>query len=150
MEVATRPAEPLPQLNRLFVQALRALGDAGQTDLACRLAAEGLAKIRFSHADEGEKLNGVLHYLTRPRPAGPAPTRSVELDVRELAPAQRHVVIFERCTRLPPGQALVLINDHDPKPLRYQFDAEFPGQFGWAYLESGPTVWRVQISRKEA
>ena len=41
----------------------------------------------------------------------------------------------------------MLVNDHDPFPLRYQFEAERPGQFGWDYLEQGPQVWRVRISR---
>jgi len=41
----------------------------------------------------------------------------------------------------------VLVNDHDPKPLRYQFQAEHPGEFTWDYLESGPEAWRVRIAR---
>jgi uncharacterized protein (DUF2249 family) len=41
----------------------------------------------------------------------------------------------------------VLVNDHDPKPLRYQFEAEHAGEFTWEYLESGPEVWRVRIGR---
>jgi uncharacterized protein (DUF2249 family) len=147
----TVTAEPLPQLNRLFVRALKALGDAGQRELACQLAAEGWSQIRLRHAEEAEKLNGALHYLTRPRRAEPSAVKgSTEVDVRELIPAQRHVVILETCTRLPVGEAIELINDHDPKPLYYQFEAEFPGQFGWSYLQSGPEVWRVQITRKQA
>ena len=44
----------------------------------------------------------------------------------------------------------MLVNDHDPKPLRYQFEAEHAGQFTWEYLESGPEVWRVRIGRPGA
>lgn len=33
-----------------------------------------------------------------------------------------------------------VLDDHDPKPLRYQFEAEHAGQFTWEYLERGPTV----------
>lgn len=72
---------------------------------------------------------------------------SQSLDVRRLPPAQRHSLIFQTCGKLPVGDAVVLINDHDPKPLRYQFDAESPGQFGFSYLEAGPEVWRVEIKR---
>ena len=43
--------------------------------------------------------------------------------------------------------SFVLVNDHDPKPLFYQFQAERAGQFEWNYLESGPTVWRVEIRK---
>jgi uncharacterized protein (DUF2249 family) len=39
----------------------------------------------------------------------------------------------------------VLVNDHDPKPLRYQFEARHVGTSD--YLESGPKVWRVRIGR---
>jgi uncharacterized protein (DUF2249 family) len=41
-----------------------------------------------------------------------------------------------------------LINDHDPKPLRYQFMMELPDRFEWDYLEEGPEVWRVSIGKK--
>jgi uncharacterized protein (DUF2249 family) len=51
-----------------------------------------------------------------------------ELDVREIAPRERHELIFATLDRLTPGQAFVLINDHDPKPLYYQFQAEQPGK----------------------
>lgn len=70
-----------------------------------------------------------------------------EVDVREIAPRERHALIFDTFDRLTPGQAFVLINDHDPKPLYYQFQAEQPGKMSWQYLEQGPTVWRVRIGR---
>ncbi len=72
------------------------------------------------------------------------------LDVRTLIPAERHRLIFETWHHLQPGKSFVLVNDHDPKPLYYQFDAEHPGQFTWDYLESGPATWRVRIGRKSA
>ena len=37
--------------------------------------------------------------------------------------------------------------DHDPKPLYYQFQAEYKGTFTWDYLDQGPDVWRVRNSR---
>lgn len=70
-----------------------------------------------------------------------------ELDVRSVPPPQRHPLIFETFEALRPGEAFILINDHDPKPLYYQFQYERPGQFVWAYLEEGPEVWRVRIGR---
>ena len=39
--------------------------------------------------------------------------------------------------------------DHDPRPLHYQLETNFPGQFGWDYLEEGPEIWRVEIARLE-
>lgn len=69
------------------------------------------------------------------------------LDVRNVAPRERHALIFDTFQDLKPSEAFVLINDHDPKPLYYQFQAEHTGQFSWEYLEQGPDVWRVRIGR---
>jgi uncharacterized protein (DUF2249 family) len=71
----------------------------------------------------------------------------VELDVRRLIPARRHEQIFAVYGELVAGTAFVLVNDHDPKPLYYQFAAEHPGEFTWDYVEAGPTVWKVRIGR---
>ncbi len=72
------------------------------------------------------------------------------LDVRPLTPAKRHQAIFAAFAELKPGAGFVLVNDHDPTPLRYQFQAEHRGEFGWEVQEEGPVVWRVRISRVEA
>lgn len=72
------------------------------------------------------------------------------VDVREIRPAERHPLIFGAFESLQPGEAFVLVNDHDPKPLYYQFKFEREGQFDWQYLEEGPVVWRVQIQKKPA
>ncbi len=69
------------------------------------------------------------------------------LDVRRLPPPQRHPLIFRTFNALRPGEAFELVNDHDPKPLYYQFAAELPGQFTWEYVEQGPEVWRVRIGK---
>ncbi|MFI7707564.1 DUF2249 domain-containing protein [Nonomuraea sp. NPDC049480] len=76
-----------------------------------------------------------------------ADTSVAELDVRRLIPAQRHEQIFATYEELSTGTAFVLINDHDPKPLYYQFAAEHPGEFTWDYLHAGPEVWKVRIGR---
>lgn len=70
-----------------------------------------------------------------------------ELDVRVIPPAQKHTTIFGRYHGLEAGQSFTLVNDHDPKPLYYNFNAEFAGLFEWEYLESGPKVWRVRIGK---
>jgi uncharacterized protein (DUF2249 family) len=72
----------------------------------------------------------------------------MELDVRVIPPREKHPTIFHTFDALQPGESFVLVNDHDPFPLRYQFQAERAGEFGWEYLEQGPAVWRVQISKE--
>lgn len=72
---------------------------------------------------------------------------AIVIDVREIPPPRRHPLIFDTFAGLTPGQHFLLVNDHDPKPLYYQFQAEMTGQFEWEYLESGPEVWRVRIGK---
>jgi uncharacterized protein (DUF2249 family) len=69
------------------------------------------------------------------------------LDVRRIAPRDRHPLIFSTFRSLAPGQAMQLVNDHDPRPLYHHFQAELPGGFGWDYVEAGPDTWRVTITR---
>lgn len=74
-------------------------------------------------------------------------TETLTLDVREITPRERHPLIFRTFEGLQPGQSFRLVNDHDPKPLYYQLMAEHPGEAGWDYLEEGPEVWQVRISK---
>ena len=70
-----------------------------------------------------------------------------ELDVRVIPPREKHPTIFSTFRALEPGDAFVLVNDHDPVPLRFQLEAQHGGQYSWDYLERGPAVWRVRIAR---
>ena len=72
-----------------------------------------------------------------------------KLDVRNLAPAQRDEMLFDRVYELAFGASFILIDDHDPKPLLHQLEAEFPGQFFSTSVEAGPPLWRVEIGRRE-
>lgn len=76
------------------------------------------------------------------------PQKNPLLDVRQIPPPERHPLIFGTFDSLAPGESLELVNDHDPKPLYYQFRFEKEGEFEWEYLEEGPRVWRVSITRK--
>ncbi len=78
------------------------------------------------------------------------PSFKTTIDVRPIAPRERHPLIFGSFDGLAAGEALLLINDHDPKPLFYQFQAESKGGFTWDYLENGPEVWKVKIGKPQA
>lgn len=71
----------------------------------------------------------------------------ITLDVRSLIPHERHPLIFGTFDELQPGETLLLINDHDPKPLYHQFQARHSGRFWWEYLVKGPEEWRVRIGK---
>lgn len=73
-----------------------------------------------------------------------------ELDVRERPPAQRHELIFEAYADLDPGEGFVLVNDHDPKPLYHQFEAEAGPGFRWEYRLEEPGEFRVLIGKADA
>lgn len=77
---------------------------------------------------------------------GPAEVKT-SIDVRTIVPAQRHPLIFQTFEGLAPGEAFELVNDHNPKPLYYQFAAERAGEFTWDDVEQGPRVWRVRIGK---
>ncbi|MFZ6032691.1 MULTISPECIES: DUF2249 domain-containing protein [unclassified Melioribacter] len=71
-----------------------------------------------------------------------------ELDIRPIPPREKHPTIFATFDSLKSGEGFQLINDHDPIPLFYQFNAERPNQFNWEPIEKYPTVWRVNIFKK--
>ncbi|MDD5558248.1 DUF2249 domain-containing protein [Candidatus Methylomirabilis sp.] len=72
------------------------------------------------------------------------------VDARVLPIPQKHPTIFRAFDELAVGETMLLVNDHDPKPLYYTFAAERTGEFEWRYLESGPEVWQVSIRRVAA
>jgi uncharacterized protein (DUF2249 family) len=72
----------------------------------------------------------------------------ITLDVQNIPPRERHPKIFDTFDSLQPGDKMILINDHDPKPLKYQLEAERTGQMDWEYILSGPEEWKVEILKK--
>ncbi len=69
------------------------------------------------------------------------------INVTEYPPHMKHKVIFETFSQIKDGEFLLLINDHDPRPLRFQFESMWPEQFTWEYLEQGPEVFRIKIGK---
>lgn len=69
-----------------------------------------------------------------------------ELDVRPLRKPDKHPAIFATYRTLLAGEWFVLVNDHDPKHLRDEFETEY-GSFGWEYLTREPRNWRIKITK---
>ncbi|MBI4216576.1 MAG: DUF2249 domain-containing protein [Chloroflexi bacterium] len=76
-----------------------------------------------------------------------AETKTVNLDVRPLPPWERHSKIFSLFDSLSVGESLVITNDHDPRPLHYQFMHERTGKFEWDSQELKPYEWQATIKR---
>jgi uncharacterized protein (DUF2249 family) len=75
---------------------------------------------------------------------------SQELDVRPLRKPDKHAEIFRMFEALRVGESFVLVNNHDPRHLREEFETDYSGGYGWEYLERGPAAWRIRISRLAA
>ncbi|MFI0408437.1 DUF2249 domain-containing protein [Actinomadura sp. 3N508] len=164
-EALYAPAAGAPE-TRLLVRALRAaaaeidrrigaLGTAADPAAAARTLA-ALLSVHFTVEETvllpalaelpGADL-GLMTADLRTLLDGGRLDRPAEIDVREVPRGQRHPRIFARFSRLAPGESFALVNNHDPKHLRREFEAAHPDAFSWEYEESGPDLWRVRIGR---
>jgi uncharacterized protein (DUF2249 family) len=69
------------------------------------------------------------------------------MDVRPIPCSVKHGLIIKNWLDLAVGDYFVLLNDHDPVPLYYQFAAQWPGAFTWEHLVKGPEEFRVKITK---
>ena len=74
---------------------------------------------------------------------------NVFIDVTVLEPRMKHPTIFNAFDSVPEGSAVVIHNDHDPKPLYYQLLGERGNCFSWTYLSNGPEIWEVEIKKND-
>ena len=72
------------------------------------------------------------------------------MDVRPIPCSIKHGLIVRTWLELPVGDHFILLNDHDPVPLYYQFSAQWPGAFTWEHLAKGPEEFRVKITKLKA
>ncbi|MFO1476702.1 MAG: DUF2249 domain-containing protein [Verrucomicrobiota bacterium] len=72
------------------------------------------------------------------------------LDVRATPCSIKHGLILQTFLDLPVGEHFILRNGHDPVPLKYQFDAEFPGAFTWEHVHRLPEDVAVKITKTKS
>lgn len=70
-----------------------------------------------------------------------------KFDLRPFPPAKRHDIVYENFEKIQSGEGFIITNDHDPKPLYYQLEAENDIPFEWEYIIAGPEVWKIKISK---
>ena len=77
----------------------------------------------------------------------PQVIHSIQVVTRPLGSHNRRSLVFSKFDQLGVDMTMVLVNDQDPLTLRNQFELEKPNLFSWTYLESGPDVWRVAVTK---
>lgn len=108
---------------------------------------------RTDHSRAADRVTGLLHQLAR-LPDTDVPsianfteentttTAGPERDVRQEILARHHELIFATYGTLADHENFVLINDHDLKPLYYQFAGESTGQFTGTTSSKAPRCGR--------
>lgn len=82
--------------------------------------------------------------------AAPVLTVDTRLDVRDVPHSQRHALVLSTVAALPPGQAVVLVAGHAPRPVLAEIDDRFGADVQAQWLQSGPDVWQVRLERVAA
>ncbi|MGI8449990.1 MAG: hemerythrin domain-containing protein [Streptosporangiaceae bacterium] len=75
-------------------------------------------------------------------------TEGPVIDLDALPPGQVIDAVTDRLLRLGRGEQLELCSGRDPWLAWRQMDDVSPGGYGFAYLEDGPDLWRVQVTRR--
>jgi uncharacterized protein (DUF2249 family) len=72
----------------------------------------------------------------------------ITIEVHPIAPRERHPLLFQTFDYLAVCESFEFVNDHDLKPLYYQFMAKRPGLLSREYLDEGPEIWRVVLTKQ--
>lgn len=70
-----------------------------------------------------------------------------KIDLRPEEPTLRHDLFYKAFAELQRGEGFEFYNDHDPSPLYYQMKATDKTDFDWEYLEKGPDIWSVRVTK---
>ena len=76
----------------------------------------------------------------------PVPSEQV-LDVRQTPKPDKHPKIFAAFNGLSLGETFLLVNDHDPRHLREEFERDHAGRFSWDYVSREPRDWQIRIGK---
>ena len=150
----------VPSLSSAVVDLSKALARSGEPRLAAALLSRAWAELYRSGGflKETKSMEAAMHFISRLDHSGdigedlnltgPAGNQAdpLPIDLRPLAPIDRHSEVISRFEALADGEEFVFVNDHDPKPLYYQLKAEYEKVFDWDYLKGGPEEWIVKIT----
>jgi uncharacterized protein (DUF2249 family) len=75
------------------------------------------------------------------------PANAIQIDTRLIQSNSRLSLVFRTFNQLGVNATMELLSDNDPEAMRGEFEMEKPNLFAWEYLESGPEVWRVAVTK---
>lgn len=78
------------------------------------------------------------------------PSNTQRLDVRPIPLPERHARIYAAFDALGEGTPLIIVTDHEPRPLRLQLDHLHPQGFIWSQRHFGIGRWEVTLRRISA
>lgn len=104
---------------------------------------------RHASPRDPERVRTNCYARGSPREACMADAQS-RLDLRDVPPPERHPMIHDSFDALDSGEALVIVNDHDPKPLFYEMSAEVESFDAENYTvdEVGPEEFVATLPKK--
>lgn len=70
-----------------------------------------------------------------------------ELDARVLPRSGKHKTIVATFAEPAAGESVALLNDHEPEPLRLEFERQRPGSYGREHV--GPDGLRCLMIRRK-
>ncbi|HEX7176738.1 MAG TPA: DUF2249 domain-containing protein [Pyrinomonadaceae bacterium] len=137
----------------ITVQAITGRVTFYEGDEACEMSAGTLVRLDAGRAHRVEAHTDAALLVTMvktPRAARPddgPPAAEREIDLCLLPRSERHPLVFDVFDRLAVGESFIVLNDHDPHPLRMQIDQLREGELGWEYVVRGPDTYRVRLTR---
>lgn len=74
----------------------------------------------------------------------------VRIDVRSIPRWLRHARVFSTFDALLADQHLLLVSDHEPRPLRAQFEERYGSRYSWSDRQLGDGRWEVRVRKVAA
>src|SRR5699024_12519243 len=71
-----------------------------------------------------------------------------EVDIRGIAPHDAERRALQAYGELGVGDALILLDDHNPQTLHDTFEREFAGSFSWETLSTNDGEYRICVTKR--
>ena len=137
----------------ITVQAITGHATFYEGEEACEMSAGTLVRLDAgrahhikAHTDAALLVTMVKTSRDPERPGG-SRTAEHEINLCLIPRSERHPLVFDAFDGLAVGESFVVLNDHDPQPLRMQIEQMRKGEMGWEYVERGPEAFRVRLTR---